>query len=115
MKDYSELISGIVKNVGGKANVKKCFHCLTRIRLELADMSAVNIDALKQLSGTLGAQVVGDQLQIIIGTHVNEVCDQLAKELGIEQGEAIKENLDEPKKKFSLANIMAVVTPCIVP
>ena len=42
---------------------------------------------------------VGEQLQIIIGTAVNGVYDEVCKQGNFIASDAINENLDVPKKK----------------
>lgn len=65
-KDYAELASKIVEFIGGKDNISHAAHCLTRLRITPKDTSLVNLDAIKKL-GVIGTQMVGDQVQVIIG------------------------------------------------
>ena len=42
-----ELLSRIVKQVGGKENIRTATHCMTRLRLKLHDSTVVVVDELK--------------------------------------------------------------------
>jgi beta-glucoside PTS system EIICBA component len=50
----------IIDYVGGKDNIKKAWHCMTRLRFDLYDQSLIEHDKVKQLQG-----VIGEQLQRI--------------------------------------------------
>ncbi|MFI6462808.1 PTS transporter subunit EIIC [Streptomyces sp. NPDC050538] len=55
--------------VGGPANVTSVAHCMTRLRLGLADRSLVDEEALRALPGVLGV-VDDDTYQIVLGPGV---------------------------------------------
>ncbi len=55
--------------VGGPANVTSVAHCMTRLRLGLADRSLVEEAALRALPGVLGV-VDDDTYQIVLGPGV---------------------------------------------
>ncbi|MDD3266319.1 MAG: PTS transporter subunit EIIC [Burkholderiales bacterium] len=51
--------------------------CMTRLRVTVADLSEVNVDLIKSISGVLGVVATNEQLQIIIGPgKVNQVYDK---------------------------------------
>ncbi|MEU7184992.1 PTS transporter subunit EIIC [Streptomyces sp. NPDC045369] len=56
----------ILPLVGGAANVTSVTHCMTRLRLGVADRSLVQDDALKALPAVLGV-VEDDTFQIVLG------------------------------------------------
>ena len=43
-KDYTELAQDIVAHVGGKDNIAKLVHCVTRLRFTLKDESKADDD-----------------------------------------------------------------------
>ena len=78
-KNYDALADSVVELVGGKDNVRSVVHCITRLRFNLKDKSAVELDEIKKIPGTMGAQWAGDQLQIIIGQDVDKAYDAICK------------------------------------
>lgn len=74
---YSQLASNIVQYVGGKENIKNLIHCQTRLRFDLIDIQKVDQDHLKQLDGVVGVINSGGQFQVVIGTHVAEVYEEV--------------------------------------
>ena len=114
-KDFGALAASIVELVGGKDNIAHAAHCLTRLRVTPKDTSLVKIDDIKKL-GVIGAQMIGDQVQVIIGNDINEVYDAFVNESGVEREAAIDENLDPEltKKKKSFKEILGSIFPAIV-
>ncbi|MFH9814523.1 PTS transporter subunit EIIC [Streptomyces sp. NPDC017230] len=56
--------------VGGPANVTSVAHCMTRLRLGLADRSRVDDAALRALPGVLGVVEDGESYQVVLGPGV---------------------------------------------
>ncbi|MYR28527.1 MULTISPECIES: PTS transporter subunit EIIC [unclassified Streptomyces] len=59
--------AAILPLVGGAANVTSVTHCMTRLRLGLADRSRVDDAALRALPAVLGVVEDGDSYQIVLG------------------------------------------------
>ena len=72
-----EVIKNIIHLVGGKNNINKVWHCMTRLRFDLIDDNKVNQSEIKTLPGVLGAQMQSEQFQIIIGPKVNSWYEQI--------------------------------------
>lgn len=85
-KDYTELAQDIVAHVGGKDNIIKLVHCVTRLRFTLKDESKADDDYLKQRDDIVTVVKAGGQYQVVIGNHVPDVYDTVLKVAGI-QGE----------------------------
>lgn len=83
-KDYTELAQDIVAHVGGKDNIIKLVHCVTRLRFTLKDESKADDDYLKQRDGIVTVVKAGGQYQVIIGNHVPDVYDTVLKVAGIQ-------------------------------
>lgn len=115
MKKYEELSCQIIENVGGKDNVQMCLHCMTRLRFHLKDLSLVNTKEIEKIKGVIGVQMAGDQLQIIIGTHVDAVYKEVCEQLGQRAEAGIDENLDGEKKKGFLGSLLATIIGIIGP
>ena len=107
-KNYEEMSTLILENVGGKENVVKVTHCMTRLRLNLKDNNKINDEAIKNISGVLGSQISAGQYQIIIGQDVALLYDVICKEGNFEKEEPVDENLD--KKDLSVKGIFNTVT-----
>lgn len=69
----------LLSALGGKENIASLDNCVTRLRLVVNDMNKVNDDDLKK-NGALGVMKLDDQnLQVIIGTQVASVKNQIEK------------------------------------
>ena len=113
-KAFGQLASQIVEQVGGKDNIVHAAHCMTRLRITTKDTGLVNLDELKKL-GVIGAQMVGDQVQVIIGNDVPDVYEEFLKITGITREAAIDENLDgDLNKKKTIKDILGSILPTIV-
>ena len=81
---YEKLVNDIIKNVGGVENVNSVTHCVTRLRFKLKDEDKANTEALKALDGVMEIIQAGGQYQVVIGTHVDEVYQEVVKIGGFE-------------------------------
>ena len=76
----------ILKNIGGKENIKSMEHCATRLRLIVKDKSLINEKAIENIDGVRGQFFAAAQYQIILGTgFVNKVFAAMNGE-GVETG-----------------------------
>ena len=114
-KDYQALSTEILKYVGGKENISRAYHCMTRLRLEIKDQGLVNVDELNQLNGIAGSQWNGNQLQLIIGQEVDDLYTVFCRIAGIDTEKKIDENLDSEKKKISIALIFQTIAAILLP
>lgn len=105
------LASQIVKEVGGKNNIKEMFHCVTRLRFYLKDRSVVDEERLKSLDGVLGVQFATDQLQIIIGNEVGAVYNAIINKVGFIMDDVTLEK----KKKMRIGGIFETISAIILP
>lgn len=94
---YEELVSTILKNVGGKENINSLTHCITRLRFKLKDESKANTEVLKKTKGVVTVVQSGGHYQVVIGNHVSEVYKDFIEFAGI--GEASQEEESTEKKK----------------
>ncbi|WP_226038573.1 N-acetylglucosamine-specific PTS transporter subunit IIBC [Aquibacillus saliphilus] len=69
----------IYEGLGGDENVVSVDNCVTRLRLEVKDMDAVDQKKIKA-TGVPGINVVGAKnIQVIVGTQVQFVADEIHK------------------------------------
>ena len=77
--DYTQVASIILEGIGGKANVASIDNCITRLRLEIKDYTAVDEKKIKS-AGVAGVVRPGkNSVQVIIGTKVQFVADEFKK------------------------------------
>jgi len=115
---YKNLAKEILEGAGSSENVKGLTHCATRLRFNLIDESKFDSDAVKKIKGVMGVVISGGQHQVIIGTDVSHVYNELKPLLGesVQTGKVdIVEEDGEKKSKFSiiLDTISGVFTPIL--
>ena len=81
----SELASKILVALGNKENLRSLDACITRLRVQVEDINAVDKDKLKEL-GAAGVMVVGNNIQAIFGpksdtlkSEINEIISGKVK------------------------------------
>lgn len=77
--DYTAIAKQILEGCGGKDNITSIDNCVTRLRLEVKDMTQVDDKAIKA-AGVAGVIKPGKtSVQIIVGTKVQFVADAFSK------------------------------------
>lgn len=95
MKKEQRLAHDIMAHVGGKDNIRRLAHCMTRVRLELKDDSKLDLQGLKQCEGVMGV-IEDETLQIVVGPGtVNKVSAEISKETGLAIGEEAEPSADD--------------------
>ena len=119
--DYNKVAKEVISHVGGPKNIKKAFHCATRLRLMLKDPSLADEKALESVDGVKGTFLVQEQFQIIFGSGtVNLVTDEVLKELGMDSQDQADEEIVEKKGNpisravKTLSDIFVPIVPAIV-
>ncbi|MBO0448692.1 PTS glucose transporter subunit IIA [Enterococcus sp. MJM12] len=79
---YQDLNTQILELIGGKENIKSVAHCMTRLRFNLNNRDIAKTEEIKNIDGVV--DVVSNEVayQIIIGTHVTEVYNELMEMIG---------------------------------
>jgi len=70
-----QLAEEILRFSGGESNIKGVTHCVTRLRLSVNDTNVIKVNDLQILPGVLGVNIVGNQLQVILGGKVYAIYD----------------------------------------
>lgn len=70
--DYTNCAKEILKEIGGRENIKDLTHCVTRLRFVLKDETKVDDEKVKAIKGVMGVMKKGGQYQVIIGNDVNK-------------------------------------------
>ncbi len=77
--DFTQVAKIVLEGVGGKENVTSIDNCITRLRLEIKDYTAVDEKKIKS-AGVAGVIRPGkNSVQVIIGTKVQFVADEFKK------------------------------------
>ncbi|MGW2637563.1 PTS transporter subunit EIIC [Streptomyces sp. NPDC001348] len=128
MQTSNDTAAALLPLVGGPANVTSVAHCVTRLRLGLADRSLVDAEALRALPGVLGV-VDDDTYQIVLGPGVvgevaarveallatRSTAEELAS-LGAELRERRRQRNATPVKNAlrRIANVFVPLIPALI-
>ncbi|KAF1303407.1 PTS transporter subunit EIIC [Enterococcus sp. JM9B] len=116
MRNYEELSKAIIKELGGKENINFAVHCATRLRFNLKDPKAVNEQQLEKVQGVVGINPTPTQFQVIIGSHVADVFDEVVKQgviNGDTEGKEVEVKNDKQASVFD--KIIDTITGCMTP
>lgn len=94
MDKFERIALETIEHVGGTANIVNAYHCMTRLRLNLKDKAAADLDAIRAVEGVMGVQESSGELQVIIGPKVEDAYNHLIAATGLTAEEGVEENLD---------------------
>lgn len=77
--NFAEVAKAVYEALGGKNNVVAIDNCTTRLRLKVKDSSAINEKAIKAAGAHGVIRPSKDTVQVIIGTQVEFVADEMKK------------------------------------
>lgn len=107
MANNAQIAADVMAAIGGKENVNGLTHCMTRLRFNLKDDSVVKDDIINGINGVIKVIRAGGQVQVVIGTNVDKVYDEIGKLGGLGNQTAVDENqADKPKEKFTVKGFM---------
>ena len=120
MGKYSQMSRLAVEFLGGSENISHVTHCATRLRIDVAKKSLVNVEALKQLPDCAGIVNKQNQIQIIIGPNVNDAyndfIDVSAWTPSADGEQTIAEESDGPRNaNYYLNKFGNFVSPIFMP
>lgn len=117
-----QLAREIVDSVGGKNNLTFLENCMTRVRIDVRNPEAVDVERLKMLDGIMGVVCENDNIQLVVGTGK---CVKIVKAIegltGFKQGlsaeaaerKRANDAKNETPVKLLLKNIAQVFVPII--
>lgn len=105
----------ILELLGGKDNIKSITHCATRLRPVLNNIEKVKVKDLKNLKGVVGVVEDEKKFQIIIGTNVHEVYNDILKCIDINNTTSNKTSQQIQHSKFDifLDIVVSIFTPLL--
>lgn len=111
MKNYNKIAQTVVEHVGGLDNIDSVTNCMTRLRFVLKDDSKANEKALNSMNEVSGVVNKNGQYQVVIGTDVANVCDEIKKMKDFDAS-----GQSNNKKKDSLINrVIGAITAIFQP
>jgi beta-glucoside PTS system EIICBA component len=116
---HQKLAKEILELVGGKENVNRVSHCVTRLRFRLKDEKKANTEVLKAHDGVVTVMQSGGQYQVVIGNHVSDVYKEVVQQGGFEGPKSTEEDNDEKKGIFAgfvdiVSNIFIPILPLLM-
>lgn len=88
MSKNIEIAARVLDAVGGKENVKSVVHCATRLRFVLNDEGKADTARLQQDNDVIQVVQSGGQYQVVIGSHVSDVYQELTAMANFGGGDA---------------------------
>ena len=88
--NYKNVASEILTNVGGADHVKDVTHCFTRLRFVLKDNSKADKSVVEKLEGVIQVVEANGQFQVVLGSKVNKVYDEVIPMVNVVEGNDIK-------------------------
>lgn len=108
-----ELSQKIIEGVGGEKNIITYSHCSTRLRFDLRNKKIVNKEALEKLAGVISVVEVADQLQIIIGSGVVYLYEEMSKNLASTDNSKVDSDTKKGGIAFFIELVSSLFTPII--
>lgn len=117
-----QLAREIVDGVGGKNNLTFLENCMTRVRIDVRNPEAVDVERLKMLDGIMGVVCENDNIQLVVGTGkcvkiVKAIEDLTGFKQGLSAEAAERKRANDAKNetpvKLLLKNIAQVFVPII--
>ncbi|MGN1388786.1 MAG: PTS transporter subunit EIIC [Bulleidia sp.] len=115
---FDELADHVVDLTGGKENIEYVTHCVSRLRINVRDTSAVKTEEIRKIPGVVGVQWSGKQLQIIIGQAVEDAYRKVLAVNHLPEGggsTAVREPEKKTEKKNPVIAVLDIVAGCITP
>ncbi|MGP4078741.1 N-acetylglucosamine-specific PTS transporter subunit IIBC [Pseudalkalibacillus sp. R45] len=81
---YEDMAHHFIKGLGGKANIQSIDSCATRLRLNIADMNAIDEQALKRHGAKGIMKIDRRNLQVVVGTNVEFVATAMQRKMANE-------------------------------
>lgn len=109
--DYNKIAKDIIDGVGGPSNIQGLTHCLTRLRFVLKEPKKADKNIVKHLEGVISVVESGGQFQVVVGTKVEKIYDEMVSMISIKENEE-----NEKSKKGNIWNrILLAITTIFTP
>lgn len=92
---YEQLCNDILQIISTD-NIQDVFCCITRLRLIVKDKSIIDREQLEAIEGVLQVKEMGNQIQLVIGTHVPDVYREFCSITGFKEKDVIDDDDEQP-------------------
>lgn len=76
--NISDFSAKLVERLGGKTNIDTLDACITRLRMTVRDVNAIDENALKSM-GIKGLMKKSNNIQVVVGTRAELIADEMKK------------------------------------
>ncbi|NIZ19162.1 PTS system trehalose-specific EIIBC component [Entomospira culicis] len=121
MMQYQDEAQLLLDAVGGRENIMRVTHCVTRMRFVLRDLALADKDKIQKITMVKGLFAQAGQFQVIIGNEVADFYQTFIALAGIEESskesvkEAAKDNMTMLQRLMAnLAEIFSPLIPAII-
>lgn len=112
---YRDLAQFIIDHVGGKDNIISVVHCTTRLRFKLKDEAKADDDQLKANDGVVTVVKAGGQYQVVIGTHVDKVYEDVLAVGGLSGGGQVADDYEDKSNMSALDRFIDLISGIFTP
>lgn len=77
--DSLQMAQAFLEGAGGKENILSFYNCITRLRIEVRNMEAVDDSKLKEAGAAAVFRPASNQVHIVIGPKVMSVAEEFQK------------------------------------
>ncbi|WP_271001559.1 beta-glucoside-specific PTS transporter subunit IIABC [Listeria seeligeri] len=114
-KKYEQLAKDIIQQLGGKENITEAYHCQTRLRFKLADETKLQKKQLQELDGVTKYINNAGVHQIVIGTHVKDVFEEIEKNIDTSAKKSTDNGSEKKKPVAAAIDFVSGVFQPIIP
>lgn len=114
-KKYQELAQEIINFLGGKDNIQDVYHCQTRLRFKVNDSQLVQKNKLEELDGVTMYLFNAGVHQVVIGTHVKDVFEEIEPLVDLNKDEDGKLESEKLSPVQAIISFVAAVFQPIIP
>lgn len=107
-----ELAKKIIELVGSEKNINSLTHCVTRLRFVLKDENKANTKVIEGLDGVLGVQKKAGQYQVIVGSKVNKVYQEITSMTNLST--EVEDDTDD-KNKSVITRVLETLSAILIP
>lgn len=114
-KKYEKLAGQLINELGGKKNITEAYHCQTRLRFKLADEDKIDDNKVSEIEGVVKVIRNAGVYQVVIGTHVADVFEEVEKLVDVKKGSESVENVQKKNPAEIVIDFVAGVFQPVIP